>query len=907
MTLFDPSSNYLAVYPHPLDALFQPKSIALIGAKDTPGSVGCTIMKNLIEGGVKSSLYPINPHRSSVLGMICYRTIKEVPEEIDLALIVIPASLVPDILEECVEKRVKTCIIISAGFKEVGPSGKELEERVVSIGKRGGMRIIGPNCLGVMNPYFSLNASFARGMPKKGPIAFISQSGALCTAILDWSFKENIGFSSFVSIGSMADVDWGDLIAYFGKDPQTKSILMYMETVGNARHFLSQARMVAQEKPIIVIRPGKSQEASRAALSHTGALSGSDEVFDAACERVGVLRVETIEQLFSMTEVLSCQPLPKGPNLAIITNAGGPSVLATDGAVTAGAKIAELQSATITKLSEVLPEAWSKGNPVDILGDASPERFTQALNAVLADANVDGALVILTPQDMTDPTKAAEAVSASVGSFHKPIIASWMGGRLVEEGHHILTSHSIPCFSYPDEASKTFATMWRYSKALKNLYRTPRSDSALSRTVLQREKTARELLCSFEQSGGSLLSEHESKTLLKSWNIPVLETVRASTKEEAVQAACRMGFPVVLKINSHVVTHKSEVNGVQLNLMNEQAVCDGFDRIHQGVLACYPEDVFSGVTVQKMALHSGIELILGSTTDPQFGPVLLFGAGGYFVEIFQDKALGLPPLNSTHAQNMIEKTKIAKALKGFRGKKPFPMEELERLLINFSEMLVELPEIKECDMNPLLATDEGVIVLDARVLLHDQKPPQSALRPYPIHYVEFSSLSDGMGVILRPIRSEDEPMMVRFHEELSQKTLYSRYFDSPSLELPARHETLQRFCLGDFDREIVFVCEYSQGGERAIAGVIRLTQMPGTQLWDLKLVVKDSFQKKGIGSKLVEKLLRVASEEKVQTIVARVLKDNEAMISLLTKHEFSLQEKVDSLLCFIAKVDLGGH
>lgn len=902
MTPFDPSSNYLAVYPHPLDALFQPKSIALIGAKDTPGSVGCTIMKNLLEGGVKSSLYPINPHRSSVLGKTCYQTIREVPEEVDLAIVVIPAPLVPEALEECVERQVKTCIIISAGFKEVGASGKELEERVVSIGKKGGMRIIGPNCLGIMNPYFSLNASFARGMPKQGPIAFISQSGALCTAILDWSFKENIGFSSFVSIGSMADVDWGDLIAYFGKDPNTKSILMYMETVGNARHFLSQARMVAQEKPIIVIKPGKSKEASRAALSHTGALSGSDDVFDAACERVGVLRVETIEQLFSMTEVLSCQPLPKGPNLAIITNAGGPSVLATDGAVTEGAKIAELQDTTIAKLSDVLPAAWSKGNPVDILGDASPERFSQALHVVLDDGHVDGALVILTPQDMTDPTKAAEAVSSASGSFHKPIIASWMGGHLVEEGHHILTARSIPCFAYPDEASKTFATMWRYSKALKNLYRTPRSESALSHTVLEREKKAHELLLSFKKSGSSLLSEHESKTLLKSWNIPVLETVRASTKEEAVHAAGLMGFPVVLKIDSHIVTHKSEVNGVQLNLMNEKEVSEGFDRIRKGVLSCYPEDVFSGVTVQKMVSSSGVELILGSTTDPQFGPVLLFGSGGYFVEIFQDKALGLPPLNSTHAQNMIEKTKIAKALKGFRGKKPFPMDELERVLINFSEMLVELPEIKECDMNPLLATDEGVIALDARVLLHEGTSPQSALRPYPIQYVEFSSLADGTRVILRPIRSEDESMMVRFHEELSQKTLYARYFDSPSYELPARHETLQRFCLGDFDREMVFVCEYTEQGKRAIAGVIRLTQLPGTPMWDLKLVVKDSFQKKGIGSKLFEKLLQVAREEKVQTMVARVLKDNAVMISLLTKHGFSLSEETPSLLCFMKDV-----
>lgn len=884
------STNYLALYPHPLEALFCPRSVAVIGAKDTPGTVGGTIMSNLIEGGLTSTLYPINPNRESVCGRKCYPTIKDVPGDVDLTLLVIPAHSVLEVVQECVQKRVKTCVIISAGFKEIGPEGKKLEDAVVSVAKSGSMRLVGPNCLGIMNPYFSLNGSFARGMPKKGSIAFISQSGALCSAVLDWSFKENIGFSSFVSVGSMADVDWSDLIEYFGRDPHTKSILMYMETVGSVRSFLSQARIVAQEKPIIVIRPGKSQEAAKAALSHTGALSGSDDVFEAACERVGILRVSTIEQLFSMTGVLSSQPLPKGPNLAIVTNAGGPSVLATDGAVINGAKIAVLKEDTIKKLSKELPPAWSKANPVDILGDASPDRFKKATELVMDDANVDGALVIVTPQDMTDPTEVAKKIGQVASSCKKPLFGSWMGGNSVEMGRQILAAHSIPCFSYPDEAAQTFATMWRYSKSLDNLYKTPRSESLLSAPIIQREEKAREVLLSYKKQNHKILSEYESKDILKRWDIPVVETKRAGTKEEAVSIARSIGFPVVLKIDSHIVTHKSDVQGVQLNLTSEKEVEEAFDRIKNGVLSCYQKEAFSGVTVQPMNTKSGVELILGSTTDPQFGPVVLFGAGGYFVEIFQDTAIGLPPFNSTHAHNMIEKTKIARALQSFRGRRTCDLEQLERVLVHFSEMVVELPEIQECDINPLLACEDGLLALDARIVFHEAPFPQTAFRPYPIQYVEFSSLRDKTDIILRPIRSEDEPLLIRFHSELSKQTARFQYREYPAISEKEQHSLLQRFCLGDFDREIILICEYKRYSDRAIAGIVRLTQMPGTVIWDLKLIVKDSFQKKGLGSQLLEKLLRVAKAENVKTIVANVAKENTTMLSLLSKYGFSLDK-----------------
>jgi len=599
--LTDPSQNFIDRPYQPLDAVFIPKTIALIGAKDNPGTVGKTIMANLLAGNFGGKIYPINPKREKVLGIKTYPHIGAVPEPVDLCIIVTPAKTVPGIIVECAQAKVKACIIISAGFKEVGPEGLEMEKLIVATARKANMPIIGPNCLGVMNPIYGLNATFAKGMALPGNIAFISQSGAMCTAVLDWSFKENIGFSAFVSIGSMADVNWGHLIHYLGDDPNTHSILMYMETVGDSRSFLSAAREVALEKPIIVIKGGRSPDAAKAAASHTGSLAGSDEVFDAALMRAGVLRVDTISQLFDMGSVLARQPLPKGPRLAIITNAGGPSVLATDATVTHGAKLAELAPMTLQALDKTLPSAWSHGNPVDILGDAGADRYSAAVEVVSKDPHVDGILVVLSPQDVIDPLGTAECLRAYAKIDGKPIIASWMGGDTVSKGIHLLNQARIPTFRYPDDAAWSFAKMWSYSENLKNLYETPalRDDIGGMPSNFPRTKEVDDIINTAQQENRTLLDEFESKQILLAYGIPTVITKIALSPDEAVAHAESIGFPSVLKLFSKVITHKSDVGGVKLNLQNREQVAAAFDQIKESVTKIAGAAAFEGVTVQK--------------------------------------------------------------------------------------------------------------------------------------------------------------------------------------------------------------------------------------------------------------------------------------------------------------------
>lgn len=883
----DPSQNYIERYPRPLDAIFLPKTIAVIGAKDEFGTVGRTIMLNLTTGGYKGKIYPVNPKRKEVIGITCYSNLKEIPEPIDLCIIITPAKTVPGIIRECVQTNVKSIIIISAGFKEFGAEGEQLEREVLKE-SQGKIPIIGPNCLGVMNPLIGLNATFAKGMALPGNIAFISQSGAMCSAVLDWSLQEKIGFSSFVSIGSMADVNWGDLIDYLGGDPSTHSILMYMESIGDARSFLSAAREIALEKPIIIIKPGRSAEAAKAAASHTGSLAGSDEVLDMALQRVGVLRVDTISQLFNMASVLGRQPRPKGPNLTIITNAGGPSVLATDATVLNGAKLSPLERETIDKLETFLPPAWSHANPVDILGDASASRYLETLEVLAKDNSTDGLLVILSPQDMTDPIGVAEGLRGFSKLKDKPVLTSWMGGSFVKKGIEILNQANIPTFEYPDDAAWSFATMWKYAENLKRLYETPlvknnegkfSHNSALAKEIIEKVKL----------ENRTLLTEFESKKLLSYYGIPIVETKIATTIDEAIQYADEIGYPIVMKLHSETITHKSDVGGVKLNIVNRQDVEKNFKEIQGNILAKFTEKDFQGVTIQKMIKLEGIELIIGSIVDPQFGPVLLFGAGGIFVEVFKDKALGLPPLNTNLVKHMINKTKISNALEGIRGKKGIDMVFLEKILINFSQMIVENPWIKECDINPLLASADGIIALDARIVLHPldtpkNKLPLPALRPYPVEYVFYDKTKEQKDVTIRPIRPEDEAMMVEFHKKLSENTVRQRYFAFLSLNDRIAHERLIRICLNDFDREIAIVAIIDD----QIVGVARLARLIGTDIADLKLTIVDEYQNKGIGELLLTHILEIAKQENVKQIDARILSENIGMIYLVQKKGFQL-------------------
>lgn len=890
MTFKDPFQDFIYSYPHPLDPLFRPNAVAVVGAKDDVGSVGRTLVQNLITGGMRSKVYPINPKRKTVLGIECFPSLKALPERVDLVVIVTPAPTVPGIIRECVDTGVKTAIIISAGFKELGAEGLKLEQQVLKEASRGALRIIGPNCLGLMNPEFGLNASFARGIALPGSLGFISQSGAMCTAVLDWSFEERIGFSAFVSIGSMADIDWGDLISYLGKDPQTKSILMYMETIGNPRSFLSAARQVALDKPIIVIKAGRTQEAATAAASHTGSLAGSDAVFDAALERVGVLRVDTIGELFDMAEVLGRQPRPKGPNLAIITNAGGPSVLATDAAIASGSKIAKLSPSTLEQLNSFLPAAWSHSNPVDILGDAGAERYEKALELVATDPQVDGVLVVLSPQDMTDAAGTADCLRRFGHLKDKPLLASWMGGTFVKKGIEILNQAHIPSFGYPDSAAHAFGLMWKYSDRLRKIYETPMIDVVGMQLKATKERIlkAHELLKPAVKEGRELLTEYESKALLDLYGIPTVPTKLAHSAEDAAKVADAMGFPVVVKLHSDIITHKSDVGGVRLNLKSAEEVHQAFTEIQGKVVPKYGEKAFLGVSVQKMITEKGIELIMGSSTDPQFGPVILFGAGGVYVEIFQDRVLALPPLNTTLAQNAIEKTKISKALNGFRGIKPVPKGAVEEALVRFSHMVTELREIAECDMNPLLAAPSGVIALDARIVLHKSKDaiPPIAMRPYPIEYVFEKTLKDGRSILIRPIRPEDEPGIVEFHKELSENSIRQRYFDFVSLDQRVAHERLLRICATDFDNEIALCAETTDG---IIAGVVRMTRVHGTKESDLKLVIRDDFQRTGIGHALIETCLQVAKAEKLESVKATLLNENSGMLALAKSFGFEIK------------------
>jgi acetyltransferase len=881
---FDPSHDVYQYTANPLKSIFSPKNIAVIGATEKEGSVGRTILWNLISSPFGGAVFPINPKRPSLLGIKAYPTVKDVPDQIDLAVIVTPSASIPGLIAECGEVGVKGAIVISAGFKETGPEGVELERQLLENARKYKMRVVGPNCLGVMSPISGLNATFAAGMARKGNVAFISQSGALCTAVLDWSFKEDVGFSHFVSVGSMLDVDWGDLIYYLGDDPHTESIVIYMETIGDARSFISAAREIALSKPIIVIKPGRTEGAARAAASHTGSLTGSDEVLEVAFRRAGVLRVEKISEIFSMAEVLGRQPRPKGPRLTILTNAGGPGVLATDTLLTTGGELAEVSKETMDKLSEFLPAAWSHNNPIDIIGDASPDRYAKSLEVAAQDANSDGLLVILTPQAMTDPTATAEALKAYAKTYDKPILASWSGGKEVAAGETILNKAGIPTFEYPDDAARAFTYMWQSMFNLKTLYETPSlpDDEGAGPDRNQ----AKAIIEHARKTGRDLLTEAESKQLLAAYGIPTTPTVIATTAKEAGKMAAELGFPVVVKIHSETITHKTDVGGVKLNLQDAAEVEGAFEAIQKSVTEKTGAEHFLGVTVQPMVKVEGYELIIGSSIDPQFGPVLLFGTGGQLVEVYKDRALALPPLNTTLARRMIERTKIYTALKGVRGRKPVDLAALEKLLVRFSQLVVEQRWIKELDINPLIASPDGLMALDARVVLHSQETaendlPKLAILPYPNKYVAPWTMKNGQKVVFRPIRAEDEPLMQRFHETLSDRSVYLRYLSPMLLSERVTHERLSRVCHCDYAREIVLVVEAEEKGQKSILAVGRLSKFRGEdEEARISILVSDCCQGQGLGAELVRRLIDAARHEKIKRIVAVMSPENEAMQKL---------------------------
>jgi acetyltransferase len=875
----------------PLDVLFEPRSVAVIGADEAPGSVGRQILRNLLSSPFGGIFFPVNPRHSNVLGIQSYATIKEIPQRVELAIVALPAPLVPNAISECVSAGVQVAVIISAGFRETGAQGLELEMEIKERVKGSRMRILGPNCMGVMNPVGGLNATCAASAARSGNVALISESGALCRAILDWSLREMVGFSALVSVGSMLDISWGDLIDYFADQPRTQSIVCYMQSIGNARAFLSAAREVSLSKPIIVIKAGRSGSAAKAAECHTGALSGSDEAVEAAFRRCGVLRVNEIDDVFYMAEVLAKQPRPPGNRLLIVTNAGGAGVLCTDALIAAGGALAELAPDTSAALDTFLPRHWSNGNPVDILDDADGERTAKTLQVVTKDPNHDGLLMVIAPQDHSS-TAIARSLEPYAKSTGRPVLASFIGGAEVGEANEILKSAGIPTFPFPGAAARAFTYMWRYSYNLRGLYET----ASIREAADPDRKAAEELVRRVRAAGRTLLTEVESKQLLASYRIPISPTKSVVTEDEAVLAAEEIGFPVVVKLLSEAISHKTEVGGVQLWLRDAQSVRQAFRGIRDNLAKKAEVGKFEGVTVQPMITNAGgYELIVGCSLDPQFGPILLFGSGGRLVEIYRDRALALPPLNTTLARRMMEQTKIYSVLKGFRGSPAVDLQALEQLLVRFSQLVVEQPWIKEIEINPLLVSPDQLMAVDARVVVHgpgveEEKLPRSAIRPYPIQYVSPWELKNGTPVIIRPIRPEDEQMLICFHKNLSDRSVYLRYFQFLKLSQRVTHERLMRMCFVDYDREMALVAVRKEaGGAEEIIALGQLTKLHGVSEAECAFLVCDRFQHNGLGSELCRRLLAIARAEGVQRVVSTILAENTIMREICKRVGFSLE------------------
>ena len=874
-----------------LENIFEPDSVAMIGASEKEGSVGATVMKNILSG-YEGQVYPVNPNRETVMDIESFDKVSDIPEPVDVAVIATPAPTVPGIIEECGEVGIEAAIIISAGFGESGEEGRKLEKQLEEKRKQTNMRILGPNCLGIIRPGSNINLSFLRKEPAEGGVAFISQSGAMGSAILDWSTEAHVGFSSFVSVGNMTDIDFGDLIDYFGQDPKTDSIIMYMETVSDAKKFMSAARGFARTKPIMVIKSGKYSKSAEAVASHTGSLAGEDTVYNAAFKRAGVTRVENVDDLFSCSEILAKQQLPEGPNLAVITNAGGPGIMATDAILDWDGTMASLSEETVDKLREALPEAASTGNPVDVLGDADAERYGKAGEICLQDDNVNGLLIIYTPQGGASGEEAAGAVADLSEETDKPIITSFIGGSEVNKGRQVLRQHNVPTRPTPEQAVSAYMYLHRYARNLELLYETPEElpvDNVPPRHHLKAlvKKVARQ--------GREVLTEFEAKKFLDTYGIPVSNTKIAESARHAADIAYEMGFPVVLKIHSPDVTHKSDVGGVKLNLRSKEEVHEAFKEIMESARQHRPSAELTGVSVQKMVDDVDYELILGSKQDSLFGSVIMFGRGGTGVELYQDTVAGFPPLNQVLAHRMMEETKVYQLLKGYRGNPPADIRELEKHLVRFSQLIIDFPEITEIDINPLAVIDGDFLSLDARIIIDPEKvskdeDPHShlAIEPYPRQYVEDWKLEDGREVALRPIRPEDEPLEFELFDAFSEETWRQRFF-GPRHEVT--HEDMTRYTNIDYRREMAIIGLLEENGEEKMVGVGRLIMDPGRDSGEYAVVVGDPWQGLGLGEKLTDSIIGVAEDKNLSSIYATVLKDNHRMINLCRKMGFEEKER----------------
>ncbi len=882
-----------------LEALFNPTHVAVVGAGGERAQLGHIVLRNLVDASFDGVVYPINPRRESVGGIQAYTSIAETPAKPELAIVCTPAAAVPDVVRECGEAGVAAIAVLSAGFREAGAEGAELERRVgEELARHDGLRLLGPNCVGLIVPRLALNASFAGAMPNDGHVAFVSQSGALATSVIDWALAEQIGFSHVVSLGNMLDIDIGDLIDYLGQDAQTRSIFLYVESVTEPRKFMSAARAFARGKPIIVYKAGRFAASAKAAVSHTGAMAGEDAVYDAAFRRAGLVRVERIEDVFASAELLARERQVRRGRLAIVTNGGGPGVMAADALLARDGALAELAPATLATLDAALPPAWSHSNPIDVLGDAPPQRFGDAVTAALADTQVDAVLVILTPQAMTDAVGTADAVLASrreqsrIGK-QKPLLAAWMGGRSVREGRERLSAGGVATYAYPEQAVGAFMGLVSYARNLATLHETPRTIPVSF--ALDRGR-AKELMGAVLAEGRGVLSETSSKTLLDAYEIPVTKPRPALTANDAVAVAADIGYPVALKVRSPEVTHKTDVGGVELGLGSGEEVRAAYERILASLREHRPEADVQGVTVQPMAQSSGYELVLGARKDPTFGAVILLGAGGVSAELLRDQALDLPPLNERLALAMLQSLRIWPLLSGHRGRSGIDLDALLEVVMRFSYLVADYPEISEIEINPLLAGPDGSVALDARAVV-DQSlvgrppPPFShlAIRPYPEEYTREATTDGGLRVTLRAIRPEDEPLWHEMLDACSPASIQSRFRGM----VKHTHEFATRYCFIDYDRELAIVAELEeQDGARKLLGVGRLVADPDRQNAEYAVLIADPWQGQGLSDLLTDYCLQIAREWGICRVYAETSPDNARMIAVLNQHGFRVTHPV---------------
>ncbi len=874
---------------HFLKSVFEPRSLAVVGASERMDSVASQVLRNILEGGYSGDIYAVNPKHNQVQGLPCYDNLSAIERSIELVIIAIPAKHIPKVMRECSQLDVKAVIVLSAGFAEVGKRGQALQEDIVDLARTYNIPLVGPNCLGIIRPSIGLNATFAKSQSRKGHVALVAQSGAFCTALLDWADNEGYGFSAVASLGATADVSFGDVLDYLATDNETRSILLYIEGISDARAFVSGLRVAARLKPVIVLKAGRNETGTRAAVSHTAALVGNDEVFDAAIQRAGAVRVMTVNQLFAATQILASGTRVEGPRLAIVTNGGGPGVMAADHAADLPLPLAELAPSTIKELSKQLPQHWSHSNPVDILGDADAARYQAATRLVLKDDNVDGLLVMLTPQGMTHPEDCARGVIKAAKKSDKPVLACWMGEKQVAAGRHLLATAGIPQFRSPETGVDAFGYLACYQRNQKALLQVP---PPLPRSQQPDVEGARLIIENALDEKRHILSNSEARAVLKAFHIPTAPSINVTSPADALIAAESLGLPVAMKINSPDIPHKSNVGGVRLNIREPRSVRTAYHEMMESVKQQQPEADIRGITIEPMLERPHArEIMIGIVQDPVFGPVISFGTGGTAVEIFADNEVALPPLNDYLSQQLIHGTRASAYLQQFRNLPAADLVQLTRTLQRISEIACELPEVQELDINPLLVDEGGVIVVDVRMVIDAPAPATSryehmAIHPYPLELVSNWQLPDGSNVTIRPIRPEDALSEQSFVKNMSAESKYFRFMQSLEQLTPTM---LARFTQIDYDREMALIAALDDETDQPrIIAVARYVTNPDRHSCEFAIAVSDEYQHKGIGRHLMQNLMTIAHARGIEIIQGEVLSTNNKMLKLMENMNFRI-------------------